>query len=62
MARRALSPEETANFAGFLNGLDLAQLSERFDPEAMRRAEVNSADHADPDAAAKRQGLLIWMS
>lgn len=48
---RALTPGETANFAGFLNGLDVAQLAGRLDVEAMQRAQVYCAEHADPGAA-----------
>ena len=50
---RALSPQDTANFAGFLAGLDVEKLAARLDMEAMARMEIYCAESGDPDAAAE---------
>lgn len=74
---RVLSPKETKEFAQFLGMQTEAQLAKKINVPAMQRLEIYAADadstedldHYFPqlksyvaDAAAKGQGLVIWMS
>lgn len=48
---RAMSPEETADFARYLETLDVATLSSRLDIEAMQRQGVYCAADADDEGS-----------
>jgi hypothetical protein len=61
---RMLSLEETASFARFLDGLDLAALAARLDAEKLREELARYFPRLRAfvaAAAARRQGMLIWM-
>jgi hypothetical protein len=77
---RMLSPEETASFARFLDGLDLDALAARLDAGALKSLGAHDPGGGGAEkrreelaryfprlrafvaaAAARRQGMLIWM-
>jgi hypothetical protein len=74
---RALSAKETQAFAQFLASQSETALAKKINVPSMQRLEIYAADDDSPedlnhyfpqlksyvaDAAAKGQGLLIWMS
>ena len=74
---RVLTAKETQEFAQYLGGQTEAQLARKINVPAMQRLDIYAADqdskedleHYFPqlksyvsDAAAKGQGLVIWMS